>query len=128
MSNKKQFYICSVCGNLVGMIDKKGPKIVCCGKPMNELIPNSSEASVEKHTPSVNITDDIVNVQVGSSIHPMTEEHHIAWVYILTNLGGQRKSLDINKEPVVSFKLIDGEKLMEVHSYCNLHGLWKLDI
>lgn len=126
MNNKKQFFICSVCGNLVGMIDKKGPKIVCCGKPMNELLPNVTEASGEKHIPVVNITGDSINVQVGSTLHPMTEEHHISWVYILTNLGGQRKTLDINKEPVVDFKLIEGEKLVEVYAYCNLHGLWNV--
>ena len=49
MNNSKKFFICSVCGNIVEMIEPKGPKVVCCGKQMNELVANTTEASLEKH-------------------------------------------------------------------------------
>ena len=128
MNNSKKFLICSVCGNMVGMIEDKGPKLVCCGKKMNELVANTTEASVEKHIPVVNIDNNKVKVQVGSTLHPMTQEHHISWIYLLTTQGGQRKSLEIDNDPIVEFALIENDKLLEVYAYCNLHGLWKLEL
>ncbi|WP_122638761.1 desulfoferrodoxin family protein [Romboutsia sp. Marseille-P6047] len=128
MNNSKKFLICSVCGNMVGMIEDKGPKLVCCGKKMNELVENTTEASVEKHTPVVNIDNNKVNVQVGSTLHPMTQEHHISWIYLLTTQGGQRKSLEVDSDPIVEFVLTENDKLLEVYAYCNLHGLWKLEL
>ena len=32
MNNSTKFLICSVCRNIVGVIEDKGPKLVCCGK------------------------------------------------------------------------------------------------
>ena len=128
MNNSKKFLICSVCGNMVGMIEDKGPQLVCCGKKMNELVANTTEASVEKHIPVVNIDNNKVKVQVGSTLHPMTQEHHISWIYLLTTQGGQRKSLEIDNDPIVEFALIENDKLLEVYAYCNLHGLWKLEL
>ena len=31
---------CSVCGNIVEMIEDKGVPVMCCGKPMDELKAN----------------------------------------------------------------------------------------
>ena len=128
MNNSTKFLVCSVCGNMVGMIEDKGPKLVCCGKKMNELVANTTEASVEKHIPVVEVNNNKVKVQVGSTLHPMTQEHHISWVYLLTEQGGQRKSLEINSDPIVEFVLTEDDKLLEVYAYCNLHGLWKLEL
>ena len=128
MNNSKKFFICSVCGNIIGMIENKGPKVVCCGKPMNELVANTTEASVEKHIPVVDINDNKVKVQVGSALHPMTQEHHISWVYLETTQGGQRKCLEIESEPTVEFAITEGDKVLEVYAYCNLHGLWKVEL
>ena len=128
MNNSKKIFICSVCGNIIGMIENKGPKVVCCGKPMNELVANTTEASVEKHIPVVDINDNKVKVQVGSALHPMTQEHHISWVYLETTQGGQRKCLEIDSEPTVEFAITEGDKVLEVYAYCNLHGLWKVEL
>ena len=128
MNNTKKFFICSICGNIIEMIESKGPKVVCCGKQMNELVANTTEASLEKHIPVVTINDDKVKVQVGSTLHPMTQEHHISWIYLLTKQGGQRKCLEINSEPIIEFALAENEEVLEVYAYCNLHGLWKTEI
>ena len=100
---------------------------MCCGMKMTELVPNTEEASVEKHLPVVTVDGDKVNVKVGSVPHPMVEEHHIVWVYLQTDRGGQRKCLEIGADPEVTFALAD-EKPVAVYAYCNLHGLWKTDI
>ena len=94
---------------------------------MTKLEPGTVEASHEKHIPVVDVDGNTVTVTIGSVEHPMTEEHHIVWVYLQTDRGGQRKCLEIGKAPVVSFALSD-EKPIVAYAYCNIHGLWKTEI
>ena len=124
---ENRFYICEHCGNIIGMIHDAGVPMMCCGQKMTQLTPGTVEASTEKHIPVVSIKDNIVEVNVGSVSHPMEEKHSILWVYLQTDRGGQRKCLEIGKEPIVRFSLLD-EKPVSVYAYCNLHGLWKADI
>ena len=127
MANNNKFYICEKCGNVVDMIHSSGVNPHCCGQKMHALEAGVVEASHEKHIPEVELLDGKVKVTVGSVLHPMSEEHSILWVYLETDKGGQRKSLEVGKEPVVYFAL-DGEKPIAVYAYCNLHGLWKKEI
>lgn len=124
---ENRFYICEHCGNIVGMVHDGGVSLMCCGQKMKQLEPGTVEASTEKHIPVVTVEGNIVTVKIGSVAHPMAEEHHIAWVYLQTDIGGQRKCLAVGSEPVVTFALTD-EKPVAVYAYCNLHGLWKTDI
>jgi len=127
MKGKQKFFICKRCGNLVGMINDKGRPLTCCGEAMTELVPNTAEAAQEKHLPVISVFEDSITVQVGSVPHPMTEEHHIAFVYVETKRGGQRKCLKAGEEPKVTFNL-SGDKPVAVYAYCNLHGLWKTEV
>ena len=122
-----KFYICEKCGNIVGMIHNGGVPMMCCGQKMAKLEAGVVEASHEKHIPVVTVEGNTVRVDVGSVTHPMSEEHHIAWIYLQTNRGGQRKCLDVTGAPEVVFALAD-ETPVAVYAYCNLHGLWKADI
>ncbi|MBP8855582.1 MAG: desulfoferrodoxin [Oscillospiraceae bacterium] len=125
--NEQKFYRCSHCGNLIGLIDNGGVPMICCGEPMEELVANSVEAATEKHVPSVSVQGDTVTVQIGSVAHPMLAEHHITFIYLHTQNGGQRKALCVGAEPKATFRLIDDTPL-EAYAYCNLHGLWKAKI
>ena len=100
---------------------------MCCGQKMQKLEAGVTDASKEKHVPVVEATENEVRVSVGSVSHPMTSEHHIAWVYLQTDRGGQRKCLAAGSEPTVCFALKD-ETPVAVYAYCNLHGLWQADI
>ena len=122
-----KFYICRHCGNLVGMINDSGVPLVCCGQKMEALVPNTVEASGEKHLPVVTLTDGAVSVNVGSVDHPMVPEHYIEWVYLQPENGGQRKALKPGDAPNVSFCL-GGDKAVAVYAYCNLHGLWMAEL
>lgn len=122
-----RFYICEHCGNIVGIVHDGGVPLVCCGQKMTKLEPGTVEASVEKHLPVVSVENGIITAKIGSVSHPMTEEHHISWIYLQTDRGGQRKALNPNEKPEVTFALTD-EKPIAVYAYCNLHGLWKTDI
>ena len=127
MSKEVKFYICKHCGNIVGLIHDSGVPLVCCGEKMSELVPNTTEGATEKHLPVVEMDGNVVKVSVGSVEHPSTEEHYIAWVYLQTAHGGQRKAIQPGEKPEVSFALQDDE-LIAVYAYCNLHGLWKTEI
>ena len=122
-----KFYICRHCGNLVGMINESGVPLVCCGQKMEALVPNTVEASGEKHLPVVTLTDGAVSVNVGAVDHPMVPEHYIEGVYPQTENGGQRKALKPGDAPNVSFCL-GGDKAVAVYAYCNLHGLWMAEL
>lgn len=124
---KAKFYICRTCGNLVGMINSSGVPMMCCGKPMEALVPNTVEASGEKHLPAVTVEDGVVNVQIGSVEHPMVDVHYIEWVYLQTENGGQRIALKPGQAPQVKFILGDA-KPVAVYAYCNLHGLWMTEL
>ena len=108
------------------MIHDAGVPLMCCGTKMQRLEPGAVDASKEKHVPQVELIDNEVKVTVGSIEHPMTQEHHIAWVYLQTDRGGQRKCLSLDSSPSVTFALKD-EKPLAVYAYCNLHGLWVAD-
>ena len=105
MCDNNKFYICEHCGNLIGMIHDAGVPMMCCGQKMTKLEPGVVEASHEKHIPVVSVDGNIVTVTIGSVEHPMLEEHHIEWVYLQTDKGGQRKCLEVGKPPVVTFAL-----------------------
>lgn len=118
-----KFYRCAHCGNVIQkVVDSKVP-VVCCGEKMQELIPGTVDASLEKHVPAVSWIDDMtIRVQVGSVLHPMLPEHHIAFIYVETEHGGIRVDLKDEPEAVI---FIGSEKPVAVYEYCNLHGLWK---
>jgi superoxide reductase len=122
-----RFYLCKHCGNMVGIIESSGVPMVCCGEEMILLEPNTVDASHEKHVPSVVVDGDMVKVQIGEVLHPMTEAHYIKWVYLQTEKGGQRKGFNPGEEPVATFRLVD-DKPVAVFAYCNLHGLWVKEI
>ena len=136
MCGNQKFFICKHCGNLIGLINNKGVPMVCCGEKMAELVPNTVEASMEKHLPVVSgemgtcscgCECNCISVKVGSIPHPMENEHNIAFVYVETERGGQRKCLKAGEEPKVAF-CITNDKPVAVYAYCNLHGLWKTEI
>ena len=126
MSDVK-FLVCEKCGNLVGVINASGAPVSCCGAPMKVLEAGVTDAAAEKHVPVVTVEGDTVKVNVGAAAHPMTEAHSILWVYLKTDKGGHRKNLAPGEEPQVCFALC-GEKPLEVYAYCNLHGLWKVEV
>ena len=120
-----KFYRCSVCGQMVAIVKKKGCPIMCCGKPMEEIIPGTTDAAVEKHVPVFEVKDNIVSVTVGSVEHPMIPEHYIEWISLQTKFGNQRKALQPGEAPKADFALLPGDEVLAVYAYCNLHSLWK---
>ena len=122
---EQQFFICETCGNIIAMVKPSGVPVVCCGKPMKQIVPNTTDAAQEKHVPVWSKEGNLVKVQVGSVAHPMIPAHYIEWVSLQTKAGNQRKALAPEQAPEVTFALTDGDEVEAVYAYCNLHGLWK---
>ena len=95
---------------------------------MKELVANTTDGATEKHVPVVQNDGQYVKVEVGSTLHPMTPEHFIQWIVLETNLGYTIHHLTADDEPKTTFVLNEGEKALAVYEYCNLHGLWKLEL
>lgn len=128
MCKKPNFFICKHCGNIITKVKDSGVPVICCGEPMTFITPNTTDAAQEKHVPVVKVEDGKVYVTVGSVPHPMTEEHHIAWILIETSQGSQMKCLDVKGEPSACFSLCKEEKVLAAYEYCNLHGLWMAEV
>ena len=128
MKNNEKLYVCRHCGNIVEKLVDGGGQLVCCGEKMQELEPGIIEASREKHIPVAKIEGNRVIVNVGSIDHPMSAEHSILWIYLVSNKGRYLRHLDVNEAPRAEFLLGEDEAAVRVYAYCNLHGLWLRNI
>ncbi|MFA4857782.1 MAG: desulfoferrodoxin [Candidatus Margulisiibacteriota bacterium] len=115
-------YKCSVCGNVVEVMHVGGGELVCCGKPMLLQVPNTVDASKEKHVPVIEKTATGFLAKIGAVPHPMEEKHYIEWIEVIVNGKLCHRFLKPGDQPLAEFALPQGE--IEVRAYCNLHGLW----
>ena len=120
-----KFYICKGCGKIVGMVQPSKCPTKCCGEPMVEVVPGTSDAAREKHVPEVTMEGKLVTVTVGSVEHPMLAEHHIEWIILETSQGFQKKDLQAGQAPKAVFALAQGETPVAAYESCNLHGIWE---
>lgn len=120
-----KFFRCAHCGQIIAIVKGTGVPVVCCGEKMQEIIPGTTDAALEKHVPVIAVEDGVVTVTVGSTLHPMLPEHYIEWICIQTNFGNQRKALKPGDAPVAKFALLPDEEVLAAYEYCNLHSLWK---
>lgn len=122
MTKKNQVYQCSSCGNIVEVLHEAGGTLACCGKPMDVLTENTKDAAKEKHVPVVTKIDGGYKVTVGEVLHPMTEEHLIEWIELVTETGVLRQYLQAGQTPEAIF-YTDAENVY-AREFCNLHGHW----
>lgn len=123
----KEFKVfkCNACGNIVLKMLDMGTAISCCGQEMQELKAGTTDAALEKHVPAVTRNGNTIHVEVGSVLHPMTEEHWITFIAAVQGEKLQVAYLNPGDEPKACFQVEDGP--VEVYEYCNLHGLWKAE-
>ena len=120
-----KFYRCPHCGKIIAVVKNGARDTICCGVPMVELEPNSTDGAVEKHVPVIEQEGNVVTVKVGSVDHPMLDAHYIEWVMLQTKNGNQRVRLNPGEAPVAKFALLEGDEVVNAFEYCNLHGLFK---
>jgi len=128
MANEEKvtFYMCRVCKKVVEVVKDSFGTMTCCSAQMEKLIPNTTDASSEKHVPVVTIDNGKINVKVGSIPHPMIDEHYIEWIVATYGNRVNRYILKPGDEPAAAFCAKNPDMSdLEVYAYCNLHGLWK---
>lgn len=123
---KQDVYKCSVCGNIVEVNHVGGGTLTCCGQEMVLLEEKAADSSTEKHVPVVEAIEGGYKVTVGSTLHPMKEDHFIEWIELITETETLITFLKPGDEPVAIFKT--DEKAVKAREYCNLHGLWKNEL
>ncbi len=122
-----KFLVCEHCQTLVEVIRDGGVPLICCGRPMIELIPNTTEVLAEKHLPYVRMEDGNVLIQAGIVPHPMLPEHHIEWMLLELENGIFRKHLQVCATPELLFQIGDAMPVA-AYAYCNVHGFFKTDL
>lgn len=118
------FFKCAHCGQIIEKVKDTSVNVYCCGEPMSLIKENSTDAAQEKHVPVVSVSTNVVKVEVGSVMHPMTPEHLIEWVIVTTNKNCYKHVFAPGDAPVAVFTLQDDETVEKTYAYCNLHGLW----
>lgn len=120
-----EIFKCKKCGNTIEFITNNGPSITCCGEIMEPLEINTSEASGEKHLPIYEIMDKKIKVSVGEILHPMEENHNIAWITLVSDKKIIKKILKPGDSPVVKFPYIQGST---IYAYCGVHGIFRTEV
>ena len=120
-----KYYVCKKCGKIIAMVKDSGVPTICCGQPMQELVPGMTDGAAEKHVPVVSMDGCVVHVQIGEVWHPSVKEHYIEWIAIETKEGYQIKDLKPGEAPMADFALSDSDVLVAAYEHCNIHGLWK---
>ena len=118
---KLDIFKCEVCGNIVELLHVGEGELVCCGQPMKLLEEHTADSSTEKHVPVV----EGKKVKVGSVPHPMTEQHYIEFIEIMADDKICRVFLKPGDAPEAVFDSFAPKKSRE---YCNIHGLWKVEL
>lgn len=122
---QEKFYKCNKCGQIVRKVKDTKMPLICCGEEMSEITPKEHEEGLsEKHIPVYKLKKNKVITLVGSVIHPSTNDHYIEWILLETNSGSHLKSLKPGDYPEAIFELDDGEEVVAIYAYCNIHSLW----
>lgn len=150
-SSHPVFYRCESCGSVsieYGGCPLTGSKCGCNGTRLRLETPGPDEED-RTHILSYvffgGAQHNAVRISVGGGSHPMTEEHRIEWIYLLTYEGGQMKFLDTSLKAQAVFAMAGNDAYSycdrsicrmgrehcqfqckggwEVYAYCSLHGL-----
>ncbi len=120
MAKELKLKRCEICGKIIEV--ENDEKVLCCGKEMVDIIPNTVECAVEKHIPTYEIVEDEIFVKVN---HVMEKDHYIEWICMVTDDNKIKVELYPEQEASTRFPYVKGAKL---YAYCNKHGLWEKEI
>jgi len=127
MAKQHDIYKCPECDCL---LEVKGGctcdcdcEFSCCGNPMEKLVEQTADKAKEKHVPVIEKIAGGYKVTVGTTLHPMTEEHWITLIELITDDKVYTQYLKPGDAPEATF-MVDAENV-SAREYCNLHGLWR---
>jgi len=110
---------------IVEVVHGAKPEPSCCGSRMKLLAENGTDASKEKHVPSIVRIEGGFKVSVGSVPHPMEEKHFIEWIELIADGISYKAFLSPGKAPTAQFMVTASH--VTAREYCNVHGLWRAE-
>ncbi len=126
MAAKYDVFKCEECGNVVKVLNFGGGTLVCCGQDMVKMDEKTADSTTEKHVPLIEKVEGGFNVTVGSTLHPMLENHWIQWIELIVDGKRLLQELKPGDEPKAQFCYSCGDpETVTAREYCNLHGLWR---
>ncbi len=124
MTELREIYKCTVCDNVVEVLQTGIGTLVCCGEDMEKLKAKTEDKGLEKHVPVIEEVADGILVKVGDVPHPMEEDHYIKLIEVLTEDKVLRAELEPGQKPRAKFKVAKDE-IVGVREFCTVHDLWK---
>lgn len=121
MSKELKLKRCKHCNAIVKVVNDSDC-ISCCGNKMEDIIPNSVDAAIEKHVPEYEIQGDKIIVKVN---HVMEDDHYIEWISMVSDKKENMVYLKPGEVAEVEFTYTPNSTL---YAYCNKHSVWKKDV
>lgn len=118
---KTDYYRCSSCNELYEKVFEG----TACGEGgchLETQKPQTADWKNEKHVPVVEKTENGIKVTVGSTLHPMVDEHWITMIEVIAGNKQYRQYLKPGDAPVAEFPIHDVNVV--AREFCNVHGLW----
>ena len=100
----------------------KGECHECACSGMEEAKIQTADWKYEKHVPVIEKTDKGIKVIVGSTPHPMQEDHYITMIQVEAENKLYRQYLKPGEKPEAFFPI--SSKKIKAIEHCNIHGLW----
>lgn len=111
---KGRFYVCPVCGNVIGTA---GDTVVsCCGIT---LPPLEAEDCDDEHDIHAVIERNECYVSID---HPMSKDHYISFIAAVSDRGVQLEKLYPEGSAEARFRV---DYVKHIYAYCNRHGLFR---
>lgn len=110
---KLQFYICSICGNIITAMG--AGNFSCCGVVLPKQEPESADM---EHQMNIEIIDDEYSISMS---HSMSKQHYISFIAYVTS--GSMEIIKLYSEQDVSVRFRKKGRGI-IYSYCNKHGLF----
>ncbi|KAF1077527.1 desulfoferrodoxin family protein [Methanogenium sp. MK-MG] len=130
MEKNPVFYKCPGCSGTVMEMDpgmcmlssEDTLSVSCAGTGMELLSEQTADFATEKHVPIVEKVEGGIKVSVGSTPHPMTDEHYIMWIGVQAGADLMIHYLKPGDAPEAFFPCPDTD--VKAYECCNVHNLW----
>ncbi len=126
MSDFLELYRCNLCFHVVEICKEGVGELVCCGEKMEKLEENIANPDNAHFANIENISDIEKKITFN---HPMTQEHYIEFVEIISkdlkHIKRKHFSFDDELEMTIKCNCKNG---FDVRLYCNRDGVWKTEI
>jgi superoxide reductase len=121
-----KFYTCLKCNQIYITPEDDVSNLMCCDQNVQPVMSTPASGEDPDHTPLIRKTGNFITVTIGLN-HPMVDVHRIKFICLETNCGFQYRAMPLHQVAKVTFILALDENMINVYSYCSVHGLRSLN-